>query len=105
MYRRAPLLKTAEIGPALNSRYFPSGTSVPKSLIARLGFFWAMVESSNDLVGLRIDQHGAGHIDVDTDLFARSGDLVSRELCGDAGSPERHADLHPRACRLDEFDD
>ena len=30
-----------------------------------------MAVSSNDLVGLRIDQYGAGHIDVDADLFAR----------------------------------
>src|SRR5215471_4020299 len=92
------------MGPALNSRRLPSGTSVPKSLIARLGFFCAMVVSSNDLVSLWIDQNGADHIDVDTDLLAGSGDLVSREFCGDADSPERHADLHPRACRLDELD-
>src|ERR1700730_12528604 len=103
MQRKAPLSKTAEIGPALNSRRLPLGASVPKNLIARLGFFLARAASSNDLVSLWIDQNGAGHIDVAADVFARSGDLVSREFCGDADSPERHADLHPRACRLDEF--
>src|ERR1700730_10422731 len=95
--------KTAEIGPALNSRRLPLGTPVPKNLIARLGFFWAMAASSNDLVSFWIDSKGGGSEDVGTDPFARSGDLVSREFCADADSPERHADLHPRACRLDEF--
>src|SRR5215475_6171955 len=92
------------MGPALNSRRLPSGASVPKSLIARLGFFWAMAASSNDLVSLWIDQNGVGHVDVDADLFARSGDLVSREFRGDADSAEWHVDLHPRARRLDELD-
>src|SRR5215471_6524148 len=104
MWRKAPLSNTAEMGPAVNSRRLPSGTSVPKSLIARLAFLWAMAVSSNDLVSLWIDQNGAGHINIDTDLFARRGDLVSCKFCGDAASPKRQTDLHPRACRLDKLD-
>src|SRR6476646_2984991 len=104
MWRKAPLSKTAEMGPAVNSRRLPSGTSVPKNLIARLGFFWSMAVSSNDLVSLWIDQNGAGHINVDQDLFAWRSALVSPKFRGYAGTSKRHTDLHPRARRLDELD-
>jgi len=56
-------------------------------LIARLGFFWAMAASSNDLVSLWTIRTARVNIDVDKDLLARSGDLVSCKFCGNAGSP------------------
>src|SRR5262249_17531906 len=62
-----------------------------------------MAASSNDLVSLWINQNGATHINVYTDLLAGTGDLVGREFCSNADSSEWHADLHPRSCELDEL--
>src|SRR5436190_987570 len=93
------------MGPAASSRRLPSETSVPKSLIARLGFFLAMALSgSDDFFGLRINDNGAGHIDINADFLSGLAHVAGLKLGNNALAAQWKGDLNARAGGLHQFD-